>query len=182
LKIENTQKNIIAMVQKTKKEETAKVDFNKLNIRTLKRYKRRFKLKVRHNPTKTELVQAIAQHFNYVKVEEPEVLDAFLYRSSVQLQQQQQQQQLQQHQQQQQQQLQQQLLASAQPFQQHHLLSFPPTTLIGAPMGVVAAGLPLVGAPGAMLPPPPNSAVTAAGVAPSAAIPPGYLERDTRVY
>jgi hypothetical protein len=40
-------------------EDMPKVDFNKLGIRTLKRYKRRYKLKVRHNPSKTELATAV---------------------------------------------------------------------------------------------------------------------------
>lgn len=55
------------------------VDFSKLGIRTLKRYKRRYRLKVRHNPTKLELVAAIHGHFASYKVEEAEVFDFFTY-------------------------------------------------------------------------------------------------------
>lgn len=60
-------------------ERAAQVDFNKLGIRTLKRYKRRYRLKVRHNPTKLELVAAIHSHFGSYKVEEAEVFDFFTY-------------------------------------------------------------------------------------------------------
>jgi len=61
-------------------DDTLHVDFNKLGLRTLKRYKRRFRLKLsKHNPTKPELVQAIQQHFIAQRVEEGDVLDFFLY-------------------------------------------------------------------------------------------------------
>ena len=39
------------------------VDFTKLDMATLKRYKRHFRLKTRQNVTKTELSLAVARHF-----------------------------------------------------------------------------------------------------------------------
>ena len=39
------------------------VDFTKLDMATLKRYKRHYRLKTRQNVTKTELALAVARHF-----------------------------------------------------------------------------------------------------------------------
>jgi hypothetical protein len=57
----------------------SQVDFSKLGLRTLKRYKRRYRLKVRPNSMKPELAQAIAAHFGNHRVEEADVLDFFIY-------------------------------------------------------------------------------------------------------
>jgi len=54
------------------------VDFNKLDVATLKRYKRSYKLRLRHNSTKTELVNAVSKHFASLPVNENEIIEAFL--------------------------------------------------------------------------------------------------------
>ena len=46
------------------------VDFTKLDMATLKRYKRHFRLKTRQNVTKTELALAVAKHFASQNVDE----------------------------------------------------------------------------------------------------------------
>ena len=46
------------------------VDFTKLDMATLKRYKRHYRLKTRQNVTKTELALAVAKHFASQTVDE----------------------------------------------------------------------------------------------------------------
>ena len=46
------------------------VDFSKLDMATLKRYKRHYRLKTRQNVTKTELAVAVARHFASQAVDE----------------------------------------------------------------------------------------------------------------
>ncbi len=46
------------------------VDFTKLDMATLKRYKRHYRLKTRQNVTKTELALAVAKHFASQHVDE----------------------------------------------------------------------------------------------------------------
>jgi histone deacetylase complex subunit SAP30 len=54
------------------------VDFSKLDMAALKRYKRTFKLRTRHNSTKVELIAAITKHFTTLHVNEVEIIEAFL--------------------------------------------------------------------------------------------------------
>jgi len=44
----------------------------------LKRYKRSYKLRTRHNSSKTELVTAITKHFATIPVNEVEIIELFL--------------------------------------------------------------------------------------------------------
>mmetsp|Transcript_2169 Transcript_2169/g.2877 ORF Transcript_2169/g.2877 Transcript_2169/m.2877 type:complete len:104 (+) Transcript_2169:41-352(+) len=60
------------------------VDFSKLDVQALKRYKRNYKLKTRHNSTKAELVQAVTKHFATVVVNEVEIIEMFLEAISTQ--------------------------------------------------------------------------------------------------
>lgn len=46
------------------------MDFTKLDMATLKRYKRHYRLKTRQNVTKTELALAVAKHFASQHVDE----------------------------------------------------------------------------------------------------------------
>merc|ERR1712196_351709 len=55
------------------------VDFSKLDMGTLKRYKRHYRLKTRQNVTKTELAQAVARHFASQHVDEAETIQLFMY-------------------------------------------------------------------------------------------------------
>ena len=58
------------------------VDFTKLDMATLKRYKRHFRLKTRQNVTKTELALAVAKHFASTTVDEADTIGLFMYVSS----------------------------------------------------------------------------------------------------
>ena len=55
------------------------VDFSKLDMATLKRYKRHYRLKTRQNVTKTELAQAVAKHFASQTVDEADTISLFMY-------------------------------------------------------------------------------------------------------
>jgi len=50
----------------------------KLDVAALKRYKKFYRLKTRHNSTKAELANAVRVHFDNVNVDEFEVIDVFL--------------------------------------------------------------------------------------------------------
>ena len=54
----------------------------KLDMATLKRYKRHFRLKTRQNVTKTELALAVAKHFASTTVDEADTIGLFMYVSS----------------------------------------------------------------------------------------------------
>jgi len=49
-----------------------------LDVAALKRYKKHYRLKTRHNSTKAELANAVRLHFENVHVNEFEVIDIFL--------------------------------------------------------------------------------------------------------
>ena len=55
------------------------LDFSKLDMATLKRYKRHYRLKTRQNVTKTELAQAVAKHFASQTVDEADTISLFMY-------------------------------------------------------------------------------------------------------
>lgn len=55
------------------------VDFTKLDMATLKRYKRHYRLKTRQNVTKTELALAVAKHFSSQTVDEADTISLFMY-------------------------------------------------------------------------------------------------------
>ena len=55
------------------------VDFSKLDMATLKRYKRHYRLKTRQNVTKTELALAVAKHFASQTVDEADTISLFMY-------------------------------------------------------------------------------------------------------
>ncbi|QDZ21234.1 subunit of histone deacetylase complex [Chloropicon primus] len=54
------------------------VNFNKLEVAALKRYKKHYKLKVQANATKEQLVSAVGAHFVKQKVDERKVVHTFL--------------------------------------------------------------------------------------------------------
>ena len=58
---------------------TQTVDFTKLDMATLKRYKRHYRLKTRQNVTKTELALAVAKHFASQTVDEADTISLFMY-------------------------------------------------------------------------------------------------------
>jgi histone deacetylase complex subunit SAP30 len=69
----------LANVRKRKKSSDKQfVDFAKLDIVALKKYKRTYKLRVRHNCTKAELVTAVTKHFATLPVNEIEIIESFL--------------------------------------------------------------------------------------------------------
>lgn len=49
-----------------------------LDVAALKRYKKHYRLKTRHNSTKAELANAVRMHFENINVNEFEVIDIFL--------------------------------------------------------------------------------------------------------
>ena len=55
------------------------VEFTKLDMATLKRYKRHYRLKTRQNVTKTELALAVAKHFASQTVDEADTISLFMY-------------------------------------------------------------------------------------------------------
>ena len=55
------------------------VDFCKLDMAALKRYKRHYRLKVRPNVTKGELANAVARHFASQTVDEADTISLFMY-------------------------------------------------------------------------------------------------------
>jgi histone deacetylase complex subunit SAP30 len=55
------------------------VDFTKLDMATLKRYKKHFRLKTRQNVTKTELAFSVAKHFASQTVDEADTISLFMY-------------------------------------------------------------------------------------------------------
>ena len=54
------------------------VEFTKLDMATLKRYKRHYRLKTRQNVTKTELALAVAKHFASQTVDEADTISLFM--------------------------------------------------------------------------------------------------------
>lgn len=58
---------------------TLTCDFSKLDMATLKRYKRHYRLKTRQNVTKTELSLAVAKHFASTTVDEADTISLFMY-------------------------------------------------------------------------------------------------------
>ena len=58
---------------------TLTVEFTKLDMATLKRYKRHYRLKTRQNVTKTELALAVAKHFASQTVDEADTISLFMY-------------------------------------------------------------------------------------------------------
>jgi len=59
------------------------VDFTKLDMATLKRYKRHYRLKTRQNVTKTELSAVISKHFAAQTVDEADTISLFMYSARV---------------------------------------------------------------------------------------------------
>ena len=55
------------------------VDFQKLDMGTLKRYKKVYRLKTRQNVTKSDLASACAKDFASRVVDEAETINNFLY-------------------------------------------------------------------------------------------------------
>eukprot|EP01102_Stenamoeba_stenopodia_P018676 TRINITY_DN6897_c0_g1_i2.p1 TRINITY_DN6897_c0_g1~~TRINITY_DN6897_c0_g1_i2.p1 ORF type:complete len:138 (+),score=31.67 TRINITY_DN6897_c0_g1_i2:55-468(+) len=55
------------------------VDFSKLELSTLKKYKRYYKLRTRSSSNKAELVAAIAKHFQTMQISESQILETFVY-------------------------------------------------------------------------------------------------------
>ena len=54
-------------------------DFSRLDVAALKKYKREYKLKTRHNSTKAELVIAVSKHFTTFSISnEAEIIEAFI--------------------------------------------------------------------------------------------------------
>ena len=56
------------------------MDFNKIDIRTLKKYKKHFKLGIRYNANKAQLAVAVMKHFSDLKVDEKSTVDSFLWK------------------------------------------------------------------------------------------------------
>jgi len=54
-------------------------DFSKLDMGTLKRYKRHYKLRTKHNSNKTELAATVSKHFSSQAVLEMETISFFVY-------------------------------------------------------------------------------------------------------
>eukprot|EP00118_Oscarella_pearsei_P025451 m.308209 g.308209 ORF g.308209 m.308209 type:complete len:102 (+) comp43568_c0_seq1:136-441(+) len=55
------------------------VDLGQLQVNTLRRYKRHFKLQTRPGLNKAQLVEVILKHFRDIPVTEKEVLTYFIY-------------------------------------------------------------------------------------------------------
>jgi len=53
------------------------VDLSKLRKSSLKRYRRHFKLEVKSNPSKAELLAVVVAHFSQMPVREAEVMSMF---------------------------------------------------------------------------------------------------------
>ncbi len=53
------------------------MDFSILDIATLKRYKNHFKLRIKHNSSKAELVQAISKHFHSLQIDTQDTITMF---------------------------------------------------------------------------------------------------------
>ncbi|ELU01834.1 hypothetical protein CAPTEDRAFT_154238 [Capitella teleta] len=56
-----------------------KVDFNRVHVSTLRRYKRHFQLKTQPGLSKAELAEIVAQHFPTIPVEEKETVVFFMF-------------------------------------------------------------------------------------------------------
>jgi len=63
----------------TNEEAPVAVDLSKLNVHTLKRYKKHYKLKPKHRTTKAELVTIVNKHFAQMKVKEQDVIEDFIH-------------------------------------------------------------------------------------------------------
>eukprot|EP01112_Ceratiomyxa_fruticulosa_P000736 TRINITY_DN1066_c0_g1_i2.p1 TRINITY_DN1066_c0_g1~~TRINITY_DN1066_c0_g1_i2.p1 ORF type:complete len:153 (+),score=28.51 TRINITY_DN1066_c0_g1_i2:508-966(+) len=67
-----------------KREEEDEINFTsqqiigRLDIAALKRYKKHFRLKTRHNISKAELVTAVKQHYDAIQLNEIETIELFL--------------------------------------------------------------------------------------------------------
>jgi len=61
------------------KDQNPVADFQKLDIFALKRYKRHYKLRTKHNSSKSELATAVARHFSAQNAPEMETISFFVY-------------------------------------------------------------------------------------------------------
>jgi len=57
---------------------TSQQIISRLDIAALKRYKKHFRLKTRHNISKAELVTAVKQHYDTIQLNEIETIESFL--------------------------------------------------------------------------------------------------------
>ena len=55
------------------------MDLGKLDLAALKRYKRHYRVRTKHNSTKAELVQAITRHFASQPVMDMDSISFFIY-------------------------------------------------------------------------------------------------------
>lgn len=65
-------------LKKKRPHERQTIDFGKLDVAALKRYKRSYKLRTRHNSSKSELVMAVQKHFASMPVNEVAIIETFL--------------------------------------------------------------------------------------------------------
>jgi len=63
---------------KLRRNDRQAVDFSELDITSLKRYKRLYKLRTRNSSSKPELVSAVSKHFATISVNELEIIEQFL--------------------------------------------------------------------------------------------------------
>mmetsp|Transcript_25583 Transcript_25583/g.64234 ORF Transcript_25583/g.64234 Transcript_25583/m.64234 type:complete len:96 (-) Transcript_25583:86-373(-) len=54
------------------------LDFTQLDISALKKYKRFFKVRTKHNSNKSELASAVSKHWQTITIEESDILKNFV--------------------------------------------------------------------------------------------------------
>ncbi|XP_065885571.1 histone deacetylase complex subunit SAP30 homolog [Dysidea avara] len=54
------------------------VDFSQIQLNTLRRYKRHYKLQLRPGSTKVQLIEAISNHFRTIRVSEKKIVPLFI--------------------------------------------------------------------------------------------------------
>jgi len=63
---------------------TSQQIINRLDIAALRRYKRHYRLKTRHNSSKAELANAVKQHYDTMQLNEVETIELFLVKAKSQ--------------------------------------------------------------------------------------------------
>ncbi|XP_065843588.1 histone deacetylase complex subunit SAP30L-like [Oscarella lobularis] len=74
-----TRNAIHAIDRRAHRSPSRQIDLGQLQVNTLRRYKRHFKLQTRPGLNKAQLVEVIWRHFRCIPVTEKEVLTYFIY-------------------------------------------------------------------------------------------------------
>mmetsp|Transcript_33052 Transcript_33052/g.92548 ORF Transcript_33052/g.92548 Transcript_33052/m.92548 type:complete len:97 (-) Transcript_33052:198-488(-) len=69
-----------SVTKKRRKRKLRSVDFGVLEVPALKRYKKHFRVRMKHNPTKADLVAAVTKHFAELQYDPHETITTFTHK------------------------------------------------------------------------------------------------------